>query len=111
MVDSQNEWRHFHVNSRDTPIFRIAIENFLNTENPYPHNIQGSISSGADFHLFIKPGDSSTAHHRYRLDHLNGSSIGPGWINQLISRLNTEKITIIGFNEDEPPSLWYVVAY
>ncbi len=91
------KWIHKH--SQD---WRVIID-FVNSLNPNLDGIQGGLSHGRDFHVWVRQGDNNTK--RFELKYTGGWT---GTTAQDIeTMLESGKIKLLSFNMAKPPKFWY----
>ncbi len=91
-----SNWIHKHpTNSQE-------IEDFVNSLEPRPNGIQGGLSHGTDFHVWVREGDSGG--NKYELK--TTAPWGSGMAQQIEVMLEG-KVRILSFNMSSPPSIWY----
>lgn len=91
------KWVHkTSQNSRD-------IQDFVNSLKPNLDGIQGSISGGNDFHVWVRTDDKSP--NSYEL-----KCTAP-WSNQSPSdieiMLGSKEVKLLSFNVSNPPQMWF----
>lgn len=79
------------------------IEDFVNSLEPHLDGIQGSLSFGRDFHVWVRVGDNSGK--KYELKYTSGW--GTGTAQQIETMLETGRVKIMSFNMENPPRIWY----
>ena len=90
-------WAHFASTKSD------EIENFVNSQHPELDGIQGSLSHGNTFHVWVRTGDNSR--NTYRLTFTG--PWGDGMSQQIEMMLETNRAKILSFNKQTPPHVWY----
>ena len=90
-------WVHKHSKSAKT------IVDFVNSMHPKLDGIQGGLSNGRDFHVWVREGDNGNK--RYELKTTGGwTDSSP---QDLETMLETGRITLLSFNMENPPCFWY----
>jgi len=99
-----NSAEHLHVNSRHDPQFRNAIGNFLNLHRPELNDIHCMLSGGIDFHVFVKPGEST---NRYNMEIFRTQN-NSGWATEISMMIEGGKAVPCSFNADS--DVWMIEA-
>ena len=90
-------WVHKHSKSSGT------IIDFVNSMKPNLDGIQGGLSHGRDFHVWVRQGDNNGK--RFELKYTGGwTGSSP---QDLETMLETGKIKLLSFNMESPPKFWY----
>ena len=105
---------HFWVNSATNPdTFVQQMEDFISSRGPSADGIYGSLSTGVDFHIWVRGDGRTDLSYVANNDPVN---VPPDWDDFILEALNGEVDVFrvpIGFNKNNPDhpsdySLWYV---
>ena len=87
------KWSHFTSKSHD------QIIEFVNKKKPKLDGIESGLSNGRDFHVWVREGD---AHGKsYTLNHTDAN------VEDIKFILESERTTLLGWNVESPPRMWY----
>ncbi len=95
---------YFHTDARRDTQFRNSIGNFLNLHRPEVTDIHCMLSGGKDFHLWVKPGNSS---NRYDMELLNTRG-NTGWTTEVSRLIESGRVALCAFNADA--EIWLIEA-
>jgi hypothetical protein len=95
-------WRHFTVNADRSPNFQAQVETFLRSVGPRLGGIQAGLSLGQDFHIFAREDRAGTD---WKLVAISTNS---PWLTTVTQGLQRGEIVLVGFNQGNPISLWYL---
>lgn len=91
------KWIHKHSQSDK------EILDFVNSLKPYLDGIQGSLSHGRDFHVWVRQGDNNKK--RFELKPTAKWTKSSGTDIEVM--LESENIRILSFNMEDSPRIWY----
>ena len=95
--ESTQNWIHKSSQSK------TVIQDFVNSLRPRIDGIQGSLSFGTDFHVWVREGDADGG--RYELK--ASAPWGAGTPKEFESSLAGGRIKILSFNMSSPANTWY----
>lgn len=99
-------WETFWINSEVDPTFQKTVALYLKDRKPKPEHVQGGLSGGKDFHLWIKTDDNHT-NTNWEMGY---QMAGGDWKDKVTAEITSTawKTILLGFNNADTNAMWFV---